>query len=198
MVIALLALGANLPSAVGDPASTLEAALAALDTGDVRVLRRSPWYRTEAVPAGSGPDFVNGAAAVETLLSAEALLARLHRVEATLGRERRTRWAPRACDLDLLAHGSQIVPSAEEQARWAAIDTARAATVTPERLILPHPRMQDRPFVLVPLADVAPDWCHPVTGRTVREMCDDLPQQERDAIRRLTRPENGPGSGDAG
>ena len=196
MVTALLALGANMPSGTGGPETTLEAALAHLPDMDTRVLATSSWYRTAAVPAGSGPDFVNGAAAVGTVLTPEALLARLHEIEAGFGRVRRTRWAPRVCDIDIIAYGSLVRPDAEEQARWAGLPPDQASAATPEELILPHPRMQERAFVLVPLAEVAPGWRHPVTGLSVREMCDALPQHERAEIRPLSPA--GRQSGDSG
>ncbi|MEM9735430.1 MAG: 2-amino-4-hydroxy-6-hydroxymethyldihydropteridine diphosphokinase, partial [Pseudomonadota bacterium] len=95
-------------------------------------------------------------------------------VEAALGRERPARWAPRVCDLDLIAVGEAVLPDPETQAAWMALDRGRAQTVVPPRLILPHPRLQERAFVLVPLADIAPEWRHPILGQTARELCDGL------------------------
>ncbi len=150
----LVALGANLPSRFGPPRATLEAALARLEAVGLRVLARSPWYLTAPVPASDQPDYVNGVAAVETALDAAATLAALHAVEAEFGRVRTVPNAPRAIDLDLLAHG----------------DAVRA-----EAPILPHPRMHERAFVLLPLADVAPGWVHPVLRRSVAELIARLP-----------------------
>lgn len=184
MTKALIALGANLPTAIGNIAETLELALEILGrSSGISVAARSRWYRTPAFPPGSGPDFVNGAAVLETGLAPESLLAALHCAEAELGRERPARWAPRVCDLDLIAVGDSVLPDRATLERWMEIDLGKAQTVTPPHLILPHPRMHERGFVLAPLADVAPDWRHPVTGRSVAEMLANVPVEELAEIR---------------
>lgn len=184
MTQALIALGANLPAAGSDIAGTLEHALEILAGGpEIAVTARSRWFRTPAVPPGSGPDFVNGAAALETGLAPESLLVALHRVEAELGRARPARWAPRICDLDLIAVGGTVLPDRATLERWMEIDLGKAQTVAPPHLILPHPRMHERGFVLAPLADIAPRWRHPVTGCTVAEMLAGRPTQERAGFR---------------
>ena len=149
---------------------------------------RSRWFRTPAFPEGSGPDFVNAAAALETALGPERLLAVLHGAEAELGRVRTARlmrWAPRVCDLDLIAMEDTVLPDRATQARWMALDQGQAQTVTPPRLVLPHPRMHERGFVLAPLADIAPGWRHPATGRTVAEMLAALPVEALAEVRPL-------------
>jgi len=172
-------LGANLAPRGQTPAAILAAALDQLDAvPGIVVRRRSRWFSTPAFPPGSGPDFVNGAAVLETALEPEALLAALHAVETQLGRVRPARWAPRLCDLDLIAVEDRVLPDAETLRRWMALDRGEAQRIAPPRLILPHPRMQERGFVLVPLADVAPGWRHPLTGLTVREMLAALPGAE--------------------
>lgn len=139
---------------------------------------RSRFFRTPAYPPGSGPDFINAAAILETSLSPEDVLAALHRAEEALGRVRPARWAPRVCDLDLIAIGDMVLPDRRTLDRWIALDLGDAQTVTPPHLILPHPRMHERGFVLVPLADIAPHWRHPAIGRTVIEMVAALPSEE--------------------
>lgn len=143
MVEVLLGLGGNL----GDPAATIAAALTRLDGGGVRILRRSGFYRTAPWGVPDQPDFVNLCAAAETALSPQALLALIHRIEADLGRERRERWGPRPIDIDILTYGD------------VAVDEPG--------LTVPHPRLTERAFVLVPLAEIAGDVA--IAGKTVRE-----------------------------
>jgi 2-amino-4-hydroxy-6-hydroxymethyldihydropteridine diphosphokinase len=140
-------------------------------------LRKSRLWRTPAFPPGAGPAFVNAAAALDWEGGAPALLDLLHAIEAALGRRRTARWEARIMDLDLLAIGDTVLPDLAGFLRWARLQPETAASVTPDRLILPHPRMAERGFVLAPLADVAPDWRHPVFGRTVAEMLADLPPE---------------------
>lgn len=163
MIDSLIALGANLHHERASPAETLARSLGLLKAiPGVAVTRISPWYRTPAYPAGSGPDFVNGAAMLKSKLDSRKILSELHRVEAALGRERPVRWAPRVCDLDLLGHGDEVQPDVASLRRWMALDDAAAGEWSPDEMILPHPRMHLRAFVLVPLNDIAPDWVHPV------------------------------------
>ncbi|MEM6488974.1 MAG: 2-amino-4-hydroxy-6-hydroxymethyldihydropteridine diphosphokinase [Pseudomonadota bacterium] len=186
---ALVALGANVARPGSPPAATLADALAALEEAGLRVQAQSRFYRTPAFPAGSGPDFVNACAALEVPAQsdARALLATLHRVEIALGRERRDRWEPRVCDLDLLAMADFVLPDRPTLERWMGLAPEEARRLAPEGLILPHPRLHERAFVLVPLADVAPNWVHPALGRTVAEMVAALPAAARAEIQPIAR-----------
>ena len=179
---ALVAIGSNVDPSGAGLTALFDATLAALAEGPGEVTAVSRFYRSPAFPAGSGPDYLNGALALCTPETPQALLARLHAIEERFGRERKTRWGARVLDLDLLAVGEAVCPDAATQDAWRALPLARQMQEAPGELILPHPRLQDRAFVLVPLADVAPDWAHPRLGRSVAEMCGDLPRADRDAL----------------
>lgn len=158
----LIGLGGNLESPfTGPPAETLEAALDELSTRGVEVMARSRWWISPPDPPSDQPWFTNGVASISTDLEPEELLAVLLAVEVFLGRTRRARNAPRTVDLDLLAY------------RNLKRDSAKGAPV------LPHPRMHLRSFVLLPMAEVAPGWRHPVLGRTVEELAASLPPNPR-------------------
>jgi len=181
---ALIALGANAAAPQGSPAQSLRAAMAQVAALGSAV-RESRLWRSPAFPAGIGPDFVNAAMVLETERDADDLLAELHRVEAAFGRERQTRWGPRSLDLDLLALDDLVLPDLAAWSLWRDLTPEAQARETPDRLILPHPRLQDRGFVLAPLAEVAPDWRHPVTGFDVTQMRDALPTAALDGVEPL-------------
>jgi len=146
------------------------------------------------LPKGAGPDFANAVAEVETMLDPEALLLHLHDIEAAFGRERKARWSARTLDLDLLDFGGLVRPDRATQTLWRRLPPELQARKAPDRLILPHPRLQDRGFVLVPLAEIAPDWRHPILGRTAQELLDALPATEKARICPVSVPWAGPSS----
>lgn len=155
-----IGIGANLPSRAGAPRDTLAAALADLERAGVRVLGRSGWVETAPVPISDQPWFVNAVAAVETRLPPTELLALLHRIEADYGRERLAVNGARTLDLDLLAYHDMV-------------------NAGPESPLLPHPRLAERAFVVRPLAELAPDWRHPASGKGISELLAGLdPAQE--------------------
>lgn len=168
--IYLVALGANISSNVGNPYTTLRHAIRILDQKSVKVSAVSRFFHTPCFPAGAGPDYVNATAAVEFDGTAAELLHHLHQVEAEFGRAREERWGQRSLDLDLLAAGDVVLPNRQAFQAWQALPEEEQRSRAPDELILPHPRIQDRAFVLVPLADIAADWVHPVLKMSVREM----------------------------
>ncbi|MBS0563555.1 MAG: 2-amino-4-hydroxy-6-hydroxymethyldihydropteridine diphosphokinase [Proteobacteria bacterium] len=182
---AFLALGANRDSHLGPPEATIRHALGLLDGGETRLAAVSRFFRSAAFPAGSGPDYVNLVTEITTELQPDDLLLHLHRIEAGCGRVRAERWGARTLDLDLLAAGDRIAPDRETLAHWIGLDPQAQARLAPDRLILPHPRLQDRAFVLIPWSDIAPLWRHPLTGRTVAEMLAALPEAARAEVRPL-------------
>lgn len=159
----LIALGANLPSRAGTPAATLRAALGTLPKRNVAVETVSPFYKSAAWPDPQDPEFVNAVAHVDTELSPQDLLAVFKETERAFGCRSAERNAPRPLDLDILDYEGRVEPG------------------TPT---LPHPRMHQRGFVLIPLRDVAPLWRHPVYGLLVDTLIESLPPEGR-ALTRL-------------
>ncbi|MGF1592874.1 MAG: 2-amino-4-hydroxy-6-hydroxymethyldihydropteridine diphosphokinase [Kiloniellaceae bacterium] len=153
----LVGLGSNLiTERHSTSVQVLESAINSLAQKGILVDEISSWYRSAPVPASDQPWFVNAVARVSTGLAPADLLQVLHQVEAEYGRVRNLPNDSRTLDLDLLAYGDAIISD-------------------PRGLVLPHPRLAERAFVLLPLAEVAPDWRHPVTGRTAAEMLETLP-----------------------
>lgn len=181
----ILALGSNATENVSDNSRILGDALARIKGCGIKICALSPTYRTAAFPAGSGPDFANACALGETDAAADTVLQALHGIEAAMGRVRTRRWGQRVIDLDLLAVGDAILPNRDTVAQWIDLPPDRQAQEAPGQLILPHPRLHQRAFVLVPMADVAPDWVHPVLGLTVLQMLAALDPAEIAAIRRI-------------
>ncbi|NMG43649.1 2-amino-4-hydroxy-6-hydroxymethyldihydropteridine diphosphokinase [Aromatoleum toluvorans] len=160
-VRAFIALGANL----GDAAAALESAFAALDAlADTRLVARSSLYRTAPIGVTGHPDYLNAVAAVDTTLGAKQLLDTLLALEAQHGRTRETELAPRTLDLDLLLYGD--------------------ATISQPGLEIPHPRMHLRAFVLVPLAEIAPDTVIPGRG-IAAELLDGIRDQRIERLPRI-------------
>lgn len=183
--LALVAVGSNLKTKQVDATSTVESAIHSVvaETGVIR--SKSRFFSTPAYPPGSGPDFVNAAFSVETNLSAVELLNRFHEIEAKFGRVRHQRWGPRTLDLDLIAYNDLVAPDRQTFLQWADLPLEDQMDSAPETLILPHPRLHERAFVLVPLTEVAPEWVHPVFGKTVQQMQDALSVAELEGVRAL-------------
>ncbi len=144
----LVALGSNLPGPWGTPQQTVMRALSALGAWPISLVAASTLIVTEPFGRKNQPPFVNAVARIETHLSPDALMRRLHMIEREAGRQRRLRWGPRTLDLDLLDyHGL----------------SRRKRTHSIRPLVLPHPGMAERLFVMEPLQQVVPDWKHPLT-----------------------------------
>lgn len=181
----IVALGANVTSHVGKPYETLQIALKLINQREFDVLRVSSWWRSPAFPAESGGDFVNAIASLRSALLPSDILRQFHEVEAELGRVRQKRWEPRSCDLDLIAYGYQVAPDMAEVERLMALGLTAIDQPPPDQLILPHPRMHERGFVLAPMAEVAPDWRHPILGKTTAEMLAALPAEHLEGMDRI-------------
>jgi len=146
----VVALGSNVSDGFESCEALLEAALAEFPGAGLPVIARSGWWRSAAWPDPAGPEYRNGIALVETNDPPDAVLAKLHAIECRFRRVRVLKNAPRTLDLDLIAHGRRVIDQ--------------------PGLTVPHPRAADRLFVMGPLAEVAPSWRHPVSGRTAAEL----------------------------
>jgi 2-amino-4-hydroxy-6-hydroxymethyldihydropteridine diphosphokinase len=149
-VVTAIALGSNL----GDSRFILETAIQTLaETQGVNLLTKSNWYKTKPVGPPQ-PDYLNGCILLQVQMIPDLLLDVLLKIENKFGRVRDEKWGARTLDLDILLYGDEVI--------------------TTPRLQIPHPRMGDRAFVLVPLAEIAPDWVEPLSGFTIKEMVKDV------------------------
>jgi 2-amino-4-hydroxy-6-hydroxymethyldihydropteridine diphosphokinase len=146
----LIALGSNLAGSFPSSRALLEAALDGFAAAGLVVVKRSSWWRSASWPDPAQPDYLNALAIVETRLDPRETLAALRTIEAAFGRRRDAPNAPRTLDLDLIAHGRVVLDG--------------------NGLILPHPRAAERLFVIGPLAEIAPQWRHPVLRSTARDL----------------------------
>jgi 2-amino-4-hydroxy-6-hydroxymethyldihydropteridine diphosphokinase len=146
----IVALGSNLAGDYASSEALLEAALASFAQAGLPVICRSSWWISTAWPDPDEPEYRNGVALVEAPLGPLETIRTLFRIEAAFGRRRGAANDPRTLDLDLIAYGRQRIEGPE--------------------LMLPHPRAHERLFVMGPLAEVAPLWRHPVSGRTAEQL----------------------------
>jgi 2-amino-4-hydroxy-6-hydroxymethyldihydropteridine diphosphokinase len=162
-VLAYIGLGANL----GDPAAQLRRALAELAALDeVEVVQVSGFYLNPPLGPPDQPRYVNAVAKIRTRLTPEELLRSLQRLETALGRVRGEHWGPRVIDLDLLLYDGEVLR-------------------TPE-LVLPHPEMHRRAFVLAPLAEIAPEAWHPLLNRSAAQLLAELDPADRQALKPMS------------
>ena len=162
--VILIGLGANLDSPAGPPRMTLASALGAMAARRIRVQKLSRFYESPAWPNPEDPVFTNAVVRVQTPLGPQVLLEALHGIEAEFGRIREARNAPRTLDLDLLDYDGRIEGGSVE---------------------LPHPGIARRAFVLIPISDVAPDWRHPVSKRSLSQLIAAIPEPEVAAVRAI-------------
>jgi len=148
----ILAVGGNLAGDYPSLEALLEAALSAFLRAGLTVVRRSGWWRSAAWPDPGAPAYLNGVAIVETELSPRAVLAAILAIEASFGRRRTEPNAPRTLDIDLIAYGRQLIDE--------------------PGLAVPHPKAHERLFVMGPLAEIAPDWVHPVLRETATSLAE--------------------------
>jgi 2-amino-4-hydroxy-6-hydroxymethyldihydropteridine diphosphokinase len=155
----LIALGSNISGPWGTPFETLTRAVHHLNKVPIRVICVSSFIETKPFGKFNQPNFVNAVARIETALSAQSLIRKLHMIEREAGRRRRQRWGPRTLDLDIIDYKGEI---------------KRHKKNDPRALTLPHPAIAQRSFVLQPIAEIAPRWRHPVSKATASAMIQKL------------------------
>jgi 2-amino-4-hydroxy-6-hydroxymethyldihydropteridine diphosphokinase len=175
----IVAIGSNQRLINSSSSDVLSTALSriAVSVGSITLLSR--FFQTPAFPKGSGPDFVNAALVVRAQGSADEILEKLHAIEHELGRVRETRWGKRTIDIDLIAVEQKIIPNSETYRKWQFLPFSQQSKIAPDQLISPHPRMQDRAFVLGPMMEICPDWVHPVIQKSVSQMYDELDSRDK-------------------
>ncbi len=160
----LIGLGSNLTTeqyfTSGD---VINAALRELEKENIVIDLCSGFYETEPVPVSDQPWFINAVAKINTDLGAKKLLNRLHKIEEKIGRIRRDRWEARVIDIDLLCYNDLILPDMEN---WFSL----ANDIHCKEMIVPHSRMHERNFVLIPLQEIVPHWVHPVLGKNIQQL----------------------------
>lgn len=147
---AYIAFGSN----IGDRHKAVEDAAAMVEKNGMKITKRSALYETEPYGYTDQPQFLNGALEVETELSCREVLEKLLNIESDIGRVREFKWGPRIIDLDIIFFNSEVYNE--------------------EDLKVPHPDMQNREFVLKPMADLCPDYIHPILNKSVSMLLEDL------------------------
>jgi 2-amino-4-hydroxy-6-hydroxymethyldihydropteridine diphosphokinase len=170
--IILLGLGSNLPGVWGAPRTTLARAMHKLTEAGLRILGISSLYTTAPVGTGRQPAYLNAVVMVEGALAPAALLRTAKRIERQAGRRVGRHWGPRQLDIDILDFGGRQIGNPRGRRRRG-------------QLLLPHPEMHRRAFVLLPLSEVAPAWRHPRLGLTASALLGRLRSHERAGVRRL-------------
>jgi 2-amino-4-hydroxy-6-hydroxymethyldihydropteridine diphosphokinase len=178
----LIALGSNISLGRALPLEIIKRAIVELVKNDINLVSLSRFYATPAYPEGSGPNFINSVVKAEADYSSQQILHKLHQIEEKFERQRDSRWSARTLDLDLLAAKREVLPSRKIFQKWFDLPFSEQKKKIPNELVLPHPRIQDRAFVLSPLLDVEPNWIHPILKKTVIQLFEELPEQAKKNI----------------
>ena len=175
---AFIALGSNLNLEGFSSKDLLKEAIKEFGKSNLQLKAISRFFKNPAFPIGSGPDFVNAVIKVRTQEKAQSVIDHLHTIEKKFGRSRGKRWGERTLDLDLIAFGQSIKPNKSVFLYWHDLKQENHIFEAPSDLILPHPRMHERAFVLIPLLDIAPSWIHPVLMKNTSQLCNNLNDEE--------------------
>jgi len=179
----LISCGANISGPLGKPSETLKIVLEELRKRNLEVVRKSKLYSSLAFPDPKEPKYLNRCLELKVDFKAVDVLKLLKQIENKMGRLEGSRWGSRSCDLDLLSFANQISPSTKVFDYWYKMPLEKQIVTKPNILLLPHPRLQDRAFVLKPLMEFAADWIHPVLNVSVKEMFNSLSKDDQDSVK---------------
>jgi 2-amino-4-hydroxy-6-hydroxymethyldihydropteridine diphosphokinase len=162
----LLSLGSNLPSKFGDSKNTILKCYEFFNNNDIKILKKSSFYETFAIPNKSDPKFVNSVISVETRFSPEELIKYILKVEEKFDRKREQINAPRTCDIDILDFNGQIINIFNKNIS----------------LEIPHPRLEQRSFVLYPIREIDKNWKSPLSGKKIDQLIENLDAETKKNI----------------
>ena len=182
----IIVLGSNLSSEFGSSAETLKKCVGEIRSfKPIQSLSESKWYISSSFVDEREPRYVNVGVRFSTNLKPKDLLSFTSDLEIKYGRKRQRRWEPRTCDIDILLCNQLILPTKLHFEKWLKLDFLEQIELSPNELILPHPRLQERTFFLKPLNDLQPDWTHPFLEMKAKEMLDSLPPNELQNIKEM-------------
>ena len=167
----ILGLGSNLSSSFGDRFNNINLAMAYLVSYDIKILKKSSFYETLSYPNQKNPKFINIVILVKTHLSPVDLMSVLIFIEEKLERKRAKKNDPRTCDIDIIDYNSQIVDFKYKNLN----------------LTLPHEKPSNRNFVLIPLHEILPGWCHPETKDSIDELINKLSNEDKNSILKINK-----------
>ena len=162
----LLSLGSNLPSKFGDSKNTILKCYEFFNNNDIKILKKSSFYKTFAIPNKSDPKFVNSVISVETRFSPEELIKYILKVEEKFDRKREQINAPRTCDIDIVDFNSKIINIFNKNIS----------------LEIPHPRLEQRSFVLYPIREIDKNWKSPLSGKKIDQLIENLDAETKKNI----------------
>jgi 2-amino-4-hydroxy-6-hydroxymethyldihydropteridine diphosphokinase len=162
----LLSLGSNLPSKFGDSKNTILKCYEFFNNNDIKILKKSSFYETFAIPNKSDPKFVNSVISVETRFSPEELIKYILKVEEKFDRKREQINAPRTCDIDIVDFNSKIINIFNKNIS----------------LEIPHPRLEQRSFVLYPIREIDKNWKSPLSGKKIDQLIENLDAETKKNI----------------
>ena len=172
MIKYYIALGSNLETENMDRLEILNKALEYFPMFSISLVKVSSFWESKSYPNKNQPNFINAVSEVQSILNPHQTLCSLKKIEIILGRKVNSRWGSRVLDLDILAAGSLILPNLRIFNKWLKMPLEQQIQNQPNQLILPHPRIQDRLFVLKPLSEIDPSWIHPVLNKKPYELID--------------------------